>query len=257
MPPTLRELYAELFNEAGPHGPLRRSDVETRFPDAFVMYDRDIGPLDDRDPHFSEPRPGRLVARLPGGRTWTWAPKRGSWVETHGDVTPKAPGRGRPDVSRETDHRTARENDLFDRFSMTEAEFRTSVSKAAEMSMGRGWAAMVDSAYGPGSTDRMLRDLWRNHWTDHEAVGEVLHYYDVAQQAAAVKRGTRRGEDPPGMSAYQLRHARDGVATYPMRIGPRYDMPRDRAGEQDLDPRGIRTTRPTDPGFFAGVTSFG
>lgn len=70
---------------------------------------------------------------------------------------------------------------LFDRFATTEQQFRSEVNAAASKLFGDQWDVMVDAGYGPGSTEKLLKALWDNNWSPHEALGEISHYFDISQ----------------------------------------------------------------------------
>lgn len=255
MARSLLELYRPIA-EAGPKGPtLNRNDLETRWPTAAVAFDRDVAPEITGNPSFRQN--GEVLNVSSGGRNWRWNPDDEVWEIVGGRL-------GAPDLENNiwTGRRgTAAIASVTDRFSQTFSEYVAAVSGAMARAGGARWESLIDSAYGPGAVKGAFRDLWKNLWTDHEAVGEMLHYYDVAQQAAQAKQHDRgRGGKLSGPydGEQQLRYMRDAVGSYPMRIGPRFDVPADQWGDMGddmYDPDGpyVRRQRVTDPEYFEGI----
>lgn len=258
---SLSSLYPNLF-EAGPKGQtLSLADVERRFPEALPLWDQ-LPDVPGKNASFRVGDDGDLMARVSaGGGDWRFT--GGTWVR---DSTRS----GEPvDSTRRVDMgRAGGANSLFDHFSKDESEYRTSLDGAMRRMAGPRWSSLIDSAYGPGSVKRAISELWRRFWSDHEAVGELMHYYDVAQQSAAQKGADRSGgargrnvdagyaNPAPGWR----QAARDAVGSYPLRIGPRYDVPQDLEDGMPDEPwqdQNVRTTRPTDRSFFDGIWSSG
>jgi hypothetical protein len=270
MPPVLPPLALFVpgtlvsgLAEAGPRGhtaPLSRLD-----PEAQVAWDRDVADslAAGQAPTFRPGPDGSVSASLSnGGGQRVYDPTTRSWSRP-------APGAGDPKDRDDARSRPAgfgghglspvERGDayLLDRFSRTEAEQRSSVERAADVAFGRGWRSLIDSVYGPGAVTRLLRDLWRNFYSDHEAIGEVYHYYDVAQRAADQvahdRSGGARGADAAGgrqrgaWDDAMRAQARDAIGAYPMRVEPRYD-------HVGRDSR-VRSEHPLSPEFFAGVWS--
>lgn len=230
---TLMELYAGLFREAGPAGrTLGWNEIEREFgPEAQVFFDRDVAGKVGGNASFRKAADGTLVASMGGGRNFAFDPDAGSWAPTGKDDHSETGRMGKPLRNRAEGYG----HDLWDVFSRTEPEYVRRVTAASDAGLGRGWANLIDSLYGQGSVKRILHLLWVNNWTDYEGVGELFHYYDVAQQAATQKGADRRGE--PGLNDWQRQLARQSLEIYPIRIGPAWDPATD----------GPRTERPMSP----------
>lgn len=252
--PTLMELYRGLFGEAGPAGrPLGQAEIDRDWPMAMPAFDRDVAPDQRETPSFRRASDGSLTVRLAGGRRFAFDVADERWFALGKGERGREPGRGR--VWPDGQQGMGRDVDLRDSYSKTEAEYARVLSNAATHSLGNGWANMIDSLYGRGSTKRILHDLWVNHYTDEEGIGEVMHYYDVAQQAAQHKSRARSGQGP---NPYQADPAAQ-LAAYPINIRPRYDYDADDPANLDGDPDGPgftptlpnrRVTRPAGPEHF-------
>lgn len=101
----------------------------------------------------------------------------------------------------------------YDTFSKDPTSYRNNVGKAATKIFGKDWEQTIEKVYGNGAVNRMFNDLWKNFWTDHEALGEVGHFFDAARQAL----------DGDGRSDYNLH------------IGPRWDVPGGEEAQMDTD----------------------
>lgn len=198
----LRKLYPAVFSEAGPAGrTLGWTEIERDFgPEAAAAWDRDVASHNSGNPSFRRSPDGRgLVASLPGGVRYEWSPGGESWRETD-RRSAAAPGRGtpnawNPDVP-EASAESDRQLDPTER-PTSEREFRDRLSRSAARLNGNGWANGIDSVYGRGSADRLLRDLWRNGWAWNMAAAadELLRYARNAERYASIKATSRRGRD--------------------------------------------------------------
>jgi hypothetical protein len=193
-----------------------------------------------------------------GGGDWTWNADEEKW---HSGIT-IPPGRDKVDPTREQNYPRT---DLYDHFSKTFGEYKASLSAEAARLYSPGWANMIDSGYGRGSADKIIKDLWNNLWSDNEAMGEISHYYDCAQQDAQFRSSSRGNSKPATPSGWndqwrsqQAAPKTATVSAYPISIGPRYDMPQDDfqnlQGFEYTDEE-IRTERPQDPSFYDNIYS--
>lgn len=131
---------------------------------------------------------------------------------------------------------------LWDRFAGTEQQFRSLVNGAAAKLLGPQWNVMVDGGYGEGSAEKLLKALWENNWSPHEALGEISHYFDVSQ--SKFYPDETHNLPPDGEDLTEI---------YPMRPERlvRYDY--DRQAE-DWVPR---TGRPESPEFWGRTRKWG
>jgi hypothetical protein len=259
---SLLELYAPMF-EAG-NRQLKLSD----FPeDAQVEWDRISQELGVRRASFVE-RGGRYYANTNGkgwlewtGTTWQRAEKPGPNV---GPEVGRKFSNWRDPNNNGIDWRNLpKEEMLWDVFSKDFTSYRNNLTRVSSRCYGKNWAKTIERVYGKGSVDRIMSELWRNFWTDHEAIMEIGHYFDVAQQAVMNQDNDVADNDPRrrGRSGYDSNSG--FVIGYPLRIGPRYDMPRGDAESDDPWPqwgdpndRIIRKQRVTDANYFQNVTGY-
>lgn len=227
--PTLLELYRPALQEVAGS----RLDLKKFAPEIQVAWDDFASKEGIASAEFLE-RSGRIFANTKeygwfewDGNTWRRAdkpgpktgPRTGRWQRTnYADPHPR----------RQTD-------DLHDVFSTDFSGYQRNITQACNKLFGKQWPQDIDAAYGQGSTKKMLSDLWRNFWTDHEALGEVGHYYDAAMQG-------QEGQ-------------------YNLQIGPRFDQPRDydTSAPDSLAPYEnddwVRRERQFDAGYFDTVWS--
>lgn len=130
---------------------------------------------------------------------------------------------------------------LFDVFSDSEQEFAKNVDEAAAALFGENWSATVERAYGKGSASKLLKVLWGKFYTDHEALHEVAHYFDVAQSGDSgsyplSKIQPKEDHDPEQIDGVNIRKKRlepgDPQLTGVDAMPTTYGSP---AGEDDVD----------------------
>lgn len=282
----LIDLYRPI-NEAGPKGrTLSIADVERTDPEAASALDQIIDRAGASGNVAIRRVGNRLTAQISkGGGNWTWdgeewtqvAPAATNdpnsmsagdarWRRGQSDKRGDIKG-GRPDMGQMPARDYSRNGpesafrSVYDKFSQNPGEYQRGISAALAQAYGAGWDKVIDSVYGRGSVRKMFNDFWRNLWTDWEAVEEFGHYYDVAQQAAQEKRTSRRTGEPPTPGGLSNMTAQQYVGAYPIRIGPRYDVPMQTWLNDDdidrFDAQWIRRQRVTSPEYFDRETGVG
>lgn len=225
----LIELYRPINEVTGQHRELNDFPMEVQV--AWDKFSQEAG-IDHAS--FIE-RSGQIYANTKGKGWFEWNGATWRSVEKPGPKLGAEPGRFRtrnwrdPGQWNDPNRRSAT---LYDVFSTDFAGYRNNLNMGATKVFGKHWDKTIDGAYGPGSVDRMLSELWRRFWTDHEALGEIGHYFDASMQADG-----------------------DGAPAYNLNIGPRYDVPRNYEGNPWDHQGNARDQRVTSSEYFTEIWS--
>jgi hypothetical protein len=85
---------------------------------------------------------------------------------------------------------TPARGDLYDHFSKSENEFIRAIRNAAYKLYGTDFESVIDDSWGkPGMVKDLLEKMWKNNFTDYEALGEIGFLFDIAQNGNSGYQG--------------------------------------------------------------------
>ena len=213
---TLLELYHPMLLEVAG----RRIDVRDFPDDVQVAWDKFAQENGVGRAEFIE-RSGRIMANAKGRGWFEWHAglDGGTWIaaEKPGPALGRDPGWSRPSgekrLRREPEEAWRAINwrsssGLWDIFSKEIVGYTRNLERAISRVTGKDWEQMIDDEWGAGTARRVIKEMWDRFWTDHEALMQLVFFFDQAQ------RGT---VDQYDLSA---------------QIGPRFDW----NGNIELDP---------------------